>query len=42
MYKYHYIKSVLLAGSSKFMSGCQDDCSELKQDPSTVTKGDIG
>lgn len=42
MKKYHYITSLLLAGSSLLMSGCQDDFSELKQDPSTVTKGDIG
>ena len=40
MKKYHYITSLLLAGSSLLMSGCQDDFSELKQDPSTVTKGD--
>lgn len=41
MKKYHYIASLLLAGSSFLMTGCQDDFAELNQDPSTVTKGDI-
>ncbi len=41
MKKYHYITSLLLAGSSLLMTGCQDDFAELNQDPSTVTKGDI-
>ncbi|WP_455622985.1 SusD/RagB family nutrient-binding outer membrane lipoprotein [Parabacteroides sp.] len=41
MKKYHYITSLLLAGSSLLMTGCQDDFSELNQDPSTVTEGNI-
>lgn len=41
MKKYHYITSLLLAGSSFLMTGCQDDFTKLNQDPSTVTKGDI-
>lgn len=41
MKKYHYITSLLLAGSSLFMTGCQDDFAELNQNPSTVTKGDV-
>lgn len=41
MKKYHYITSLLLAGSSLLMTGCQDDFAELNQDPSTVTKGEI-
>ncbi len=31
MKKYHYITSLLLAGSSLLMTGCQDDFAELKQ-----------
>ena len=41
MKKYQYITSLLLAGSSLFMSGCQDDFAELNQDPSTVTQANV-
>lgn len=41
MKKYQYITSLLLAGSSLVMTGCQDDFAELNQDPSTVTQGDV-
>lgn len=42
MRKYHYITSLLLAGSSLLMTGCQDDFAELNQDPSAVINGDVG
>lgn len=41
MKKYQYLTSLLLAGSSLFMTGCQDDFAELNQDPSTITEGNI-
>lgn len=41
MKKYQYLTSLLLAGSSLFMTGCQDDFAELNQDPSTVTEGNV-
>lgn len=41
MKKYHYITSLLLAGASMLMTGCQDDFSELNQDPATVTQGNV-
>lgn len=41
MKKYHYITSLLLAGSSLLMTGCQEDFRDLNQDPSTVTQGNI-
>ena len=41
MKKYQYLTSLLLAGSSLLMTGCQDDFAELNQDPSTITEGNI-
>lgn len=34
--------SLLLAGSSLLMTGCQDDFAEVNVDPSSVTKGNVG
>lgn len=42
MKRYHYITSLLLAGASLLMTtGCKDDFTDLNQDPTAVTKGDV-
>lgn len=41
MKKYQYITSLLLAGSTLLLPGCKEDFTELNQDPSAITQGNI-